>query len=237
MLTLYNCRLEGEETTLVSFNHWGLRLSGQPLSSRAGVLLPAVAPSCAPALLSERNPSAPPQLSQELTDGLSSWTAALSQEANRASSTVSTFSLWDDSREGPGMPCPPIFSLFAWELSGGQPVWGLDPRTACRHFHASHSCLSQNGAWPCPHVGQGGWGRERKRGRGPAGRSQCPHLIPYLAAVVALPLSQSRPAQPSLHWQKKLPMRSWHTWVPSLLQGFGEHWSGRSGMKGRRKLS
>lgn len=23
-------------------------------------------------------------------------------------------------------------------------------------------------------------------------------------------------------------MRSWQTWVPSLLQGFGEHWSGRS---------
>lgn len=115
---------------------------------------------------------------------------------------------------------------------------GLDPRAACRHVPASHSCLSQNEpAWLCPHVGQGGWGRERKGGRGPAGRSQYPYSIPCPVAVVAVPLSQSRPAQPALHWQKKLPMRSWHTWVPSLLQGFGEHWSGRSRMKGRGKLS
>jgi hypothetical protein len=26
-------------------------------------------------------------------------------------------------------------------------------------------------------------------------------------------------------------MRSWQTWVPSLLQGFGVHWSGRSELK------
>lgn len=83
LLTLYNCTLKGEETTLVSFSHWGLRLSGQPLGFPAGGLLPAVAPSCAPALLPGRNPSAPPQLSQELTDGLSSWTVPLSQEAKQ----------------------------------------------------------------------------------------------------------------------------------------------------------
>lgn len=47
-------------------------------------------------------------------------------------------------------------------------------------------------------------------------------------AVGVLPLSQSRPPQPALHRQKKLPMRSWQAWVPFLSQGLGVHWSGRS---------
>lgn len=93
LLTLYNCRLGGEETILISFNHWGLRLSGQLLGSHVRVLLPAVAPSCAPALLSERNPSAPPQLTHELTDGLSSWTTSLSQEANGLQHCVNILTL------------------------------------------------------------------------------------------------------------------------------------------------
>lgn len=126
-----------------------------------------------------------PSSPKELTDGFSSWTVPLSQEAKAGPPALSKHShSWDDSDEGPRKIRSPIFSVLAWGLCGGWPVRGSLLGHPVSSSMPPHSCLSQNKpAWLCLQLGQGGSSsRERTQplqlgglSGGPPGRSQHSH--------------------------------------------------------------